>query len=70
VRARAGVGARTRLIGRAKSSASQGGLTSWARGIDAGEGKRERRLDLDQRAAIRSTLVKSKPPNLGRTPEI
>jgi hypothetical protein len=33
-------------------------------------GKRERRLDLDWRAAIRSALVKSKPPDLGRTPEI
>jgi hypothetical protein len=33
-------------------------------------GKRERRLDLDRRAAIRSALVKSKLPDLGRTPEI
>jgi hypothetical protein len=27
-------------------------------------------LDLDRRAAIRSALVKSKLPDLGRTPEI
>jgi hypothetical protein len=33
-------------------------------------GKREGRLDLDRRAAIRSALVKSKSPDLGRTPEI
>jgi hypothetical protein len=42
-------------------------------GLGAGarvRGKREGRLDLDRRAAIRSALVKSKPPDLGRTPEI
>jgi hypothetical protein len=33
-------------------------------------GKRERRLDLDRRAVIRFALVKSKVPDLGRTPEI
>jgi hypothetical protein len=33
-------------------------------------GKRGGRLDLERRAAIRSALVKSKPPDLGRTPEI
>jgi hypothetical protein len=27
-------------------------------------------LDLDRRAGIRSALVISKPPDLGRTPEI
>jgi hypothetical protein len=35
-----------------------------------GRGKIERRLDLDQRARIRSARVKSKPLDLGRTPEI
>jgi hypothetical protein len=33
-------------------------------------GKREGWLDLDRRAVIRSALVKSKPPDLRRTPEI
>jgi hypothetical protein len=33
-------------------------------------GKRERRLDLDRRVRIRFARVKSKPPNLGQTPEI
>jgi hypothetical protein len=27
-------------------------------------------LDLDRRAEVRSALIKSKPPDLGRTPEI
>jgi hypothetical protein len=33
-------------------------------------GKRERWLDLERRAAIRSALVKSKPPDLRWSPEI
>jgi hypothetical protein len=33
-------------------------------------GKRERRLDLDRRVGIRSAQIKSKPPDLGWTPEI
>jgi hypothetical protein len=41
------------------------------RGKDPGEGEeRERWLDPDRRTRIRSARVKSKPPDLGRTPEI
>jgi hypothetical protein len=39
-------------------------------GRGTGEGEREGRSDLDQRAGIRSVRLKSKPPDLGRTPEI
>jgi hypothetical protein len=35
-----------------------------------GEGERGERPDLDRRAKIRSALIKSRPPDLGRTPEI
>jgi hypothetical protein len=33
-------------------------------------GERGEQSDLDRRAEVRSALIKSKPPNLGRTPEI
>jgi hypothetical protein len=39
-------------------------------GRGAGVGEREERSDLDRRAEIRSVLLKSKPPDLGCTPEI
>jgi hypothetical protein len=35
-----------------------------------GEGEREEWSDLDRRAEIRSALIKPKPSDLGRTPEI
>jgi hypothetical protein len=38
--------------------------------MGAGEGKREERSTLDQRAEIRSALIKPKPLDLGRTPGI
>jgi hypothetical protein len=33
-------------------------------------GEREERPNIDRRAGIRSVQLKSKPPDLGRTPEI
>jgi hypothetical protein len=38
--------------------------------MGAGEGERGEQSDLDQKAEIRSALIKSKLLDLGRTPEI
>jgi hypothetical protein len=49
---------------------TRAGLQAGFSGRGAGERERGERLDLDQRAEIRSALIKSKPQDLGRTPEI
>jgi hypothetical protein len=65
-------GARTNVTDRRGQGVSEPGRAdqSGPRAKTRVRGKRERRLDLDRRAAIRSALVKSKLPDLGWVVEI
>jgi hypothetical protein len=68
---RTGTGAQRVLTGGLRASANQGGADrpDPAAGAQV-RGKSGERSDLDRRAEIRSALIKSKSPNLGRTPKI
>jgi hypothetical protein len=46
------------------------GLTGWAQGQSAGEESGSERLDSHRAVAIRSVLIKLRPPDLGWTSKV
>jgi hypothetical protein len=63
--------ARARLTDGDGVSANRGGVDGPGPAVGARvRGKRGEQSDLDWRAEVRSALIKSKPPDLGRTPKI